>query len=729
MGKPFIGVEDYRTYGMGSAGFNDLFHSTHPLYSALCIVLLGLLLPGAGSTAPLTLSLEPAAIAASTPTTDSSFHVSSLAVSAESTRGPSAVFMAGFDPIQWTGFVTAFSVAAGTGAASATGLWGTAPASGTTAARPLSTATWLDAPDFVPADRVVLSSTTAGGIESGIPWTWDSLATDQKNAMNSDGERVDALGSQRLSYLRGDHAREIARGGTFRNRASRHGDIVNSKLWYLAGVPASGDSAKSYAAFKSRWSARDAMLYVGANDGMLHGFSASTGQEKIAYVPVGAYARLPSLTNARYTHHYLVDGSPFTADLQVDGTWKTYLAGFPGLGGKGYFVLDVTDPVAFLANNAASLVVMDQTATTDADIGHITSEPVREHGNAALTRQISQLNNGRWALITGNGYNSASERAVLLIQYLDGKRELLKIPQPAATPAGTASGNGLSAPRLIDLNGDHIPDIAYAGDLLGNLWKFDLSSGNPDDWAVAFGGAPLYVARDASLQQKTQQITSAPVWLAHPQGGITVVFGTGRNLTDADRTNTSVQTIYGIRDDTAVMREAGKVKLVQVSGPIGTGRDALVQQTLGSSPTATIASRALWTVSSRPVPSSGAASKKGWYLDLPAGEQVVGNPGWFEGHLVDVSSTETATGKMWLTTLNALDGRAPKSQIYAYTAVDATGTASASGTASRIETGLRTTVTDRSRRTEKGLCAPGQPCLDRMLLPFTALRPSWRQLQ
>jgi len=661
--------------------------------------------------------------------------VTSLAASTASLRNASSLFLAGYEPTRWTGFVTAFSVDAGTGIASATGLWGTVPASDSRPAEPASTATFLDSSALDPADRLVLSATASdvvAGVHIGIPFTWDSLSADQKKALDTRDGLDDGLGKPRLAYLRGDHAMEQSNGGVFRNRVSRHGDIVNSKLWYLTGAPGSGYSANGYADFKARLSPRDAMLYVGANDGMLHGFSATTGQEKIAYIPLGDYAQLPGLTSASYAHRYFVDGSPFTADVHGDGSWKTYLAGFLGLGGKGYFVLDVTEPAAFHANDAARLMVLDQTGSTDADIGHITSEPVLEHHNSALTRQITQLNDGRWALVTGNGYNSTTETATLLIQYLDQHRELIKIRAVGAAVSGAETGNGLSAPRLIDLNGDKVPDIAYAGDLLGNVWKFDISSGDAKAWSVAFDGKPLYVAQTAGSSGTTQPVTSAPAWLAHPLGGIMLVFGTGRLLTDADRADTSRQTIYGVYDDTVVTRDAGKVTLIVRSGPVSAGRSALVRQEIDPDSTATGATGALWTVSSRPVSFTGADPKQGWYLDLPAGERVLGNPGWFGGSLVDIPSTVPATGKTWSTTLNAINGNAPKSQIYAYEKADTPSEHSAesqAGTASRTEMGLRVTLTNPSDRREKGLCAPGQNCPDRTLLPSTALRPSWRQLQ
>ena len=208
-----------------------------------------------------------------------------------------------------------------------------------------------------------------------------------------------------------------------------------------------------------------------------------------------------------------------------------------------------------------------------------------------------------------------------------------------------------------------------------------------------------------------------------------IVFGTGRNLTDADRTDTSVQSLYGVYDDTVVTRETHRVKLLERSDRLAASRSTLVQQHIGQAPTATGAGGALWTVSSHSVPYTGADRKKGWYIDLPPGERVLGNPGWFEGHLVDMTSTVPATGKTWLTTLNAFDGNAPKSQIHAYVPAVKAHTERPTGTASRTATGLRVAVTNALDRSEKGLCASQTGCSDRILLPYVALRPSWRQLQ
>ncbi|KEH14461.1 hypothetical protein GY15_04640 [Delftia sp. 670] len=180
-----------------------------------------------------------------------------------------------------------------------------------------------------------------------------------------------------------------------------------------------------------------------------------------------------------------------------------------GRGAKGYFVLDITHPEAFSESGASSLVLLDRTQTRNSDpgdctslddmrqratcqenkdLGHILAAPVLDDANPQRSTQITQLNNNRWALVTGNGYHSTNQRPVLLIQYLDGNQELLRLVATGNTPTGTTpetTRNGLSAPRLVDINGDGRPDVVYAGDIQGNLWKFLIASGASSRWGVA----------------------------------------------------------------------------------------------------------------------------------------------------------------------------------------------------------------------------------------------------
>lgn len=706
---------------------------------------------------------------------DKSAPVTSLSASSQSTRLAASAFAAGYDGKDWSGYVTRYDLATGSAALdpdASKWKWGVNPAvpavPGTQTtppvparpATPKSTANLMDEKTATwPAERLVLSNKTetVGGATTttGISWTWASLSTGQQNALKTIGGTLDTSASAdataiaRMDFLRGTRARERDAGpdGVFRSRKSRHGDIVNSKLWYLDGKPGSGYTRDGYPAFRSNNASRASMLYVGANDGMLHGFDAATGQERIAYVPEGLIGALPELTRPTYAHRYFVDGSPFTGDLRIGNDWKTYLAGFLGAGGKGYFVLDVTNPAAFTVANASNLVVMDRTGgTVDNDIGQILGDPVTERSDPSVTRQIARLNNGRWALVTGNGYNSSSEKAVLLVQYLDGAKELLKI-----TADGTGgNGNGLSAPRMLDLNGDKIPDVAYAGDLLGNMWKFDLSSASSSSWSVAFSGKPLLVAKDGTDTAAARQpITTAPAWLAHPRGGLMILFGTGQNLTNADRAGTARQTLYGLHDNTPITRNtvvnpltaSGTVTLGSAGSAIA-GRSSLVEQTTGGAAAGTTADSGsnIYLLSSNPVDYTGATPRRGWYLDLPeSGERLLENIAWFDGDLIDArtvvpakggdSVTETCDppstgGRRYRTILNALNGSAPKSQIFAYTATDTNDT----GAGSRVENGVGINVGGEKK--ESMFTPPGaSPASEARKLGSVTLHPSWRQLQ
>lgn len=693
---------------------------------------------------------------------DQAAPVTSLAVSSRNTRVGGAAFAAGYDASNWTGGVTAHAVAAGTGQVSSTGAWGTVPANGSQPAKPKSTATIMDETSFSPTDRVVLSASTTvatGGTTAttqGISWTWSQLSAAQQAELNlaAPGATPDALGAQRVAYIRGDHSQEQNQtpAGPFRTRASRHGDIVNSDVWFTAGKPDAGYTTNDYATFAANNATRRPMIYVGANDGMLHGFDArldttNGGKELIAYIPEGLNAALPELSRPGYAHRYYVDGSPFTADAYIGGAWKTYLAGFPGLGGRGYFVLDVTDPGNFSAANAASLVVLDKTAaaTLDEDVGHITGKPVTNQVTPSRATQIARMNNGRWALVMGNGYNSASEKAVLLIQYLDGDKELLKLTADATA----GGGNGLAPPQLIDLNGDRIPDVAYAGDLKGRLWKFDLSHASAANWSVAFGGNPLFTAKDAS--GAAQPITTAPAWLLHPNGGLMLTFGTGRELTNGDRTDTQKQTLYGVWDSTTytfgtttnTATNSTTISFADGNNAVA-GRSALVQQSVSAGSTATTAGNEtkLWTVSSNPVPYSGTDAKKGWYLDLPeTAERSLDTASWLSGRLFTFPTKVPATGnqnpdeetctppvsngKNFLTTINVLNGAAPSYAVYAYASAPSTGNPSrAEDPSGGASTAIKKGGEDGG---SKCIAGPGVRCDDLKAGAFTSLRATWRQ--
>lgn len=630
--------------------------------------------------------------------------------------------------------------------------------------------------------RLVLSwSDKWGGsaYQGGVPFRWASdesrLSTNQKLWLQRNMAGTDegaAKGQQRLDYIRGDRTLEgvdptgYTSGNPFRQRRSIQGDIINSDVWYT-GAPASDFLLKGYADFVRSSKTRPGMLYVGGNDGMLHGFASLDGQEKLAYVPRGVIPALTLLTDPQYNnkHKYYVDGSPMTGDVDLNGgaqdpsdptyatyapNWRTMLVGTLGLGGKGYYVLDVTNPTGgnlgngtpgFTEANSAQLVRLDRTrgfsevapncapltgpekvacqqlVLEDKDIGHITARPVRDDTDSMRTTQITRMNNNRWAVVLGNGYNSTNQRPVLLVQYLDGAKELIRIPVTNDTAGtGKANDNGLGSPRVVDVNGDGLADVVYAGDNLGNLWKFDLTSYNSSDWKVAFGGNPLFTALGPAAlngpRNKVQPISAAPTVRANDRqvvigygptaktvdvGGMMVSFGTGRNVSKTDPSSVDVQSLYSALDNTRYRLVTSPMgKRLEIHPGAGTcpGTTCIPSATaLGTGvSTAKLAKREFIEIDSG---SFGAIKEvdvldkttwgnwNGWYLDLPAvGERLLKPFDFYDasnlltvwsqvpakGSTVDPNvesceSTSVDGERQYRTFINIMDGKAPSVAI------------------------------------------------------------------
>lgn len=549
---------------------------------------------------------------------DTSSPLISITANTQSIRTDTRAYVAGYDAAKWSGHVRAYTLTS-TASVNQTVLWD--------AAVQLESAT--------AADRLIY---THDGT-APTTFSWDNLSTLQKAQLQAGDSTT--VGQSRLNYLRGDRSTEIQNGGAFRNRDKRLGDIVNSALWTV-NKPEMAYTMNSYRSFRTSNASRLPMVYVGSNDGMLHGFSANDGTEKIAYIPQGVYSNLSTLTSPGYSHRYFVDGQPFSGDFYNGSAWKTALVGTLANGGKGFFVLDVTNPAGWSTATAASTVVMDKTSGTDADIGHMFGEPTLDSANSARAVQITKLNNGRWALLMGNGVNSTNEKAILLIQYLDGAQELVKL---VADNTG-GNGNALANPQVIDFNGDGTADVVYAGDMLGNLWKFDLTSTSATSWSVAYSGQPLFVARDTAGTR--QPITTAPVWVVHPSGGLMLAFGTGRELTESDRSSVAIQTLYAIWDNAVVT--TGTTVTMSSGSTIGDitpfyGRSSLVQQT--QTATTTISGQTFYKTSTNTVPYAGTGAKRGWYLDWPGlGERTVNNGGNLDKRLMFMRSRKPAIGSL-----------------------------------------------------------------------------------
>ena len=444
------------------------------------------------------------------------------------------------------------------------------------------------------------------GVVTGADFAWANLTAAQQTDIGS--EPI-------LNYVRGVRSDELQNGGSMRNRDSLLGDIIHSPPTAVTKTQASppyqtlpGAEGSTFNAFLASKASRTDMVYVGANDGMLHGFRTSDGKELFAFVPQATFPTLASLIDPAYTHKFYVDGPLRATDAYVSGNWKSVLVGALGRGGRSVFALDVSAPSTF----SASDVMWEY---SDTDLGHVIGK-----------MQVVRLNNGAWALITGNGYNSTNERAYLYVIDLATGALIKKFDTGAGSAANT---NGLSAPLVVDINGDFTSDYVYAGDMLGNLWKFDLTDPSPANWSIALGGTPLYqaIAPDSSRQV----ITTKPSIVAHPNGGFVILFGTGRFFATGDdlaQTPAHVDTFYGILDAGSIVASVGSRPLPTA----GTQPNAVLQpQSIIEEDTETFGTevKTTRTLSQNNV---NYPTQKGWYMDLVSpvngaeGERLVADP-------------------------------------------------------------------------------------------------------
>jgi type IV pilus assembly protein PilY1 len=555
------------------------------------------------------------------------FNTSALSTNSE-------VYLALFNSSRWTGDLLSYSLDPLTGVVSSTPSW---------------SAGWnLSSRDLSTYPRVIY---TWDGSD-GTAFQWGNLTTNQQDDLRTNstgGTDSEATGLARLHYIRGDRVCEQNYTGTgagvgassvsscsytegtsgtsfsaasFRSRDSRLGDIVHSTPVYV-GKPGSGwpdelPGTTPYSNFKLDQDGRVGTIYVGANDGMLHGFSETSGIEIMSYIPDAIFSTaggsgLHTLTDPNYSHKYYVDLTPTVVDAFVStttsnsATWRTLLVGGLRGGGRGLYALDVTSPVnSESGTTPADKVLWEFTGADDADLGYTFSRP-----------SIVLMPNGEWAAIFGNGYNdSGSGEAALFILYIeegiDGTWSAGDYVKISTGVGDTTNRNGLATPAVIDINGDNIADRVYAGDLRGNMWVFDLSSTNPNNWDSAYSAgsspSPLFTA------PANQAITARPEIVRNPDEAtsnstypnLLVLFGTGQYIVPTDNTTTFQQAFYGIWD----------------SGSDGLTTADLIHQDISTG--ATSGGITVRTLSAKPVDYAG--GDDGWYMNLPdSGERSVSN--------------------------------------------------------------------------------------------------------
>lgn len=495
--------------------------------------------------------------------------------------GDAKMFTSDYDARDWTGNLHKYDI-------SADGVIGTTDRWGGGAEARLAT--------VAASDRKIVTINAGAGVE----FKWATLSNTQKAAIDA-ATATTATSSPLLNYLRGDKSNEGAGDGKFRVRNASMGDIIHSTpvVW--------NDGVNS-------------TVFVGANDGMLHAIDTETGNERFAYVPNAVIPNLKKLAVHPYVHQYFVDGR---MDVRhFDEVSKTMLVGLLGAGGQGIFGLDVTNLGEVALGNATGTVKWEKTPLDSdyAELGYTYGAPTLF--NLAADKQ---------AVVVGNGYNSANGKAVLyLMDAVNGS--LIR-----SYTVSVVGGNGLSSPSIWDTNGDGFQDVAYAGDLKGNLWKFDLTRAATPVLLHSGGGVAT-------------AITMAPAVMKHPVSGQMVAFVTGRFLNALDsEDSTTLHYAYGIWDGAG----ASLTNIVEQTLTEREGPDEMRVRTATSV-------GVNW------------ATDKGWKTRLlTGGERVAGDGafilnGVFQFFSTNPTSNPTGTprGENWWMQLNALTGGAISEPVF-----------------------------------------------------------------
>jgi type IV pilus assembly protein PilY1 len=553
---------------------------------------------------------------------------------------------------------------------------------------------------------------------AGIPFRWANLlasapayvtqmTTASTNKLSTSNAEIT------LNYIRGDQSLENASTGLRVRDSNLLGPIVNSTPWIQSAPSANYIESQfpGYGDFYNNQRNREKLLWVGANDGMLHAFCANDGRDKnltapticpvssssssttygpgngkelFAYIPGALANRLAEiplqrgtssrtrLNNANFTLDAAetqpdstvwayVDGNSFSGDIKTNiipktttsaeiGDWRTYLFSPFGRGGRGISALDVTD-ISKLSNgesNANSIFKWQFTSDDDNDLGYIISD-ISKNSNSGQANPIAKLNNNKFGIIIGNGYKSLSGKSALFILFVDGPSltsgwtgQYIKII------ADSGTGNGLMTPTWIDRNNDGTADVVYAGDLKGNLWKFDISSTNTSDWKIAYtttsGGStvnrPLFTAQYSNTTNgvttiSTLPITTAPEYVYPAFDGLIINFGTGNSFETGDFPKTGVtQRFFGVWD-----RPSFASVSTAPSGTtalIPTSMSTLVQRNyVLNTSTGVVTATADSTSGGISYTGIDWATKDGWYLNFPGTSEALNtNPELIASYLV-----------------------------------------------------------------------------------------------
>ena len=543
---------------------------------------------------------------------------------AQVTSSDNASYASSYNSGTWAGDLNSYAINLTTGLPSTVSLWTSGSAS-----------TQLDLRS-ISSRYIVTSVDTLGGI-GGVQFqpvtatTPTKLSFSQQLLLNTP-TTVD--GTAVMAYLRGDRSGEIV-SGPYRPRSHVLGDIVDSEPVVVL-APSNSYTDTGYAAFKAANATRTRMLLQGANDGMLHAFVAATGAESWAFIP---NLVMPSLNNlsvkAGFIHKYYVDGTPEVGDvdfLNIDGfsaggDWRTIAVGGLGKGGRGFYALDITNPIATSEVDAKNKVLWEfpNSISNSAVRNTATLNMGFSFGKPLVVKTAAK----GWVVVVSSGYNNGTNSGdsggdglghIYVINPKTG--DLIKdIPTVGCGTTTVSTPCGLTYLNA-STDSNKLVDYIYGGDLNGNVWRFNLTGASTASWTVA----KFTTLVDNS--GKFQPISTAPD-LINKAGVRTVVVGTGLYLGSSDvpgfsgsnSASTQTQSLYALRDDLlgplpAALRSNLQVQTVSSGGTTGTVAITQVNY----------------------------AVKKGWYVDMPiTGERINTKPANINDTIVWTSNLPSPT--------------------------------------------------------------------------------------
>ncbi|MFN7087796.1 MAG: pilus assembly protein [Burkholderiales bacterium] len=540
----------------------------------------------------------------------------------EPVAGDNFAYTASYTTVSWTGELQAREINLTTGAVNSTAVW--------------SAQAKLDAKTRNFCDNRTIKLFRSGATGNLADFTWNTYACDgsgnpagsASTGLNAEeqanfgttqvaqlshypamtdgtggtvNQRSLAAGATMLNFLRGQRGNEgftvNDANALFRSREHVLGDIVGAQPVFVK-APFANYTDAGYAAFKSANASRTPMVYVAANDGMLHAFYAGSsasdplgGEERWAFVPTMSLPNLYKLANNNYSnlHQFYVDGTPVVGDIYdaSAAAWKTILVGGLNRGGRGFYALDITDPAnpkgLWEFKHGASCY--PASTTSDCHLGYSYGNPI-----------ISKLADGRWVVFVTSGYNNVNSPAIsgdgagyLYVLNAATGEIIYKIGTgygDSATPSGLGKINNF----VNDTATDNTTQRVYGVDLAGNIWRFEV---NATQSATLLG-----VAKDPGGNR--QPITVKPLLAETGSPPSPFVYvATGRYLGASDLAAAQVQTVYAIKDPLS-------------ASPIADLRASSRTQTI----TTAGATRNVTCT-------SGCSSTSGWFADLPESRERV----------------------------------------------------------------------------------------------------------